>query len=85
MVGWEDMWEVIAGMEGLLRLQVDLSCCGPSPSKEFEQMISRSLRKITKPRWWDLTVDWQETGVNIEEVPFRVRRTVLDAHSGRAS
>ena len=84
IVAWEDMWGVIAGMEGLLRLEVDISCCGSSLPKEFEQLILRSLRNITRPRRWELVVDWQEIGRNVEEAPFRLRRILFDDHPGRA-
>lgn len=72
---WERAWAILAGMDGLRNLRVDLvgRWMAPLPLEAELRMLSPAT-KVVNPRVWDLRLDWPNTGAQFEDAPFRITR-----------
>ncbi len=84
---WERVWSILANMEGLRKLRVDLvgRWIEPLTAEEETRMLGPAM-KVQRPRVWNIRVDWQCPGLDweAEGAPFRVTRdarTVTDVSS----
>lgn len=74
---WERVWDILAGMEGLRELRVDLvGRWSETLTKDEEGMLLGPALKVERPRVWEMRVEWDGGGVDWEGdgAPFRVVR-----------
>lgn len=74
---WERVWAILAQMEGLTELRVDLVGRWIEPlTREEEGWLLEPAMAVRRPRVWEVRVDWEGVGVDWEArgAPFRVVR-----------
>ena len=78
---WERVWSILANMEGLMKLRVDLVGRWTEPLTPDEEMqLLGPAMKVKRPRVWDMRIDWEDAEVDWEAqgAPFRVVRDEKD-------
>lgn len=84
---WERVWSILANMEGLMELRVDLvgRWIEPLTTDEERQLLGPAM-KVKRPRVWDMRVDWEDAEVDWEAqgAPFRVVRCEGTGYEGDA-
>ncbi|CAD6570015.1 MAG: hypothetical protein ASARMPREDX12_003273 [Alectoria sarmentosa] len=74
---WERVWFILANMESLMRLRVDLvgRWIEPLTADEERQLLGPAM-EVKRPRMWDMRIDWEDTEVDWEAqgAPFRIVR-----------
>lgn len=84
---WERIWSILANMEGLMKLRVDLvgRWVEPLTVDEERQLLGPAM-EVKRPRVWDMRVDWEDPGVDWEEsrAPFMVLRDEGNGNEGNA-
>ena len=84
---WERVWWILANMEGLRKLRIDLvgRWVEPIAADEERRLLSPAM-KVTRPGVWDMRVDWEDAGVDweVQGAPFRVVRDGMTADEGNA-
>ena len=77
---WERVWSILADMEGLRMLRVDLVGRWMEPlTAEQERLLVWPAMQVKRPRVWDLIIDWEDPGGNrfdweAQGAPFKVVR-----------
>ena len=77
---WERVWSILADMEGLRMLRVDLVGRWMEPlTAEQERLLVWPAMQVKRPRVWDLIMDWEDPGGagfdwEAQGAPFRVVR-----------
>ena len=62
---WETVWSILASMEGLVSLRVDI--VGPSSqplTSDGERLLSGAAMKVTRPRVWDMRLECESAGLD---------------------
>lgn len=84
---WEKVWSILANMEGLLKLRVDLvgRWVEPLTAHEERQLLGPAM-KVKKPRVWEMRIDWEGADVDWEAqgAPFRLVRGEGPENEGTA-
>ena len=84
---WERVWSILANMEGLTKLRVDLvgRWIEPLTADEERQLLDPAM-KVKRPRVWDMRIDWEDAEVDWEAqgAPFRVVRDERTGNEGNA-
>ena len=74
---WKRVWSILANMENLIKLRVDLvwGLLQPLTADEERDMLEPAM-KVKRPRMWDLRVDYEGDGFDWEAqgAPFKVTR-----------
>ena len=63
---WETVWSILASMEGLVSLRVDI--VGPSSqplTSDGERLLSGAAMKVTRPRVWDMRLECEKCRVGL--------------------
>ena len=77
---WERVWSILANMEGLRMLRVDLVGRWVKPmTAEQERLLVWPAMQVKRPRVWDLILDWEDPGGaefdwEAQGAPFKVVR-----------
>ena len=77
---WERVWSILADMEGLRMLRVDLVGRWMEPlTAEQERLLLWPAMQVKRPRVWDLILDWEDFGGagfdwEAQGAPFKVVR-----------
>lgn len=82
---WKRVWSILANMEGLLQLRVDLVGRWSLTADEEGRLLGPAM-KVQRPRVWEMRVDWQDVGVDWEAqgAPFRIVRDEMIGDEGIA-
>lgn len=84
---WERVWWILANMEGLRKLRIDLvgRWLEPIAADEERRLLSPAM-EVKRPGVWDMRVDWEDAGVDWEAqgAPFRVVRDGMTGDEGNA-
>ncbi len=76
---WERAWAVLARMTGLKKLDVCLKAYWAVPlTVEAERRMLKPAWNVESPRTWNLCVSWPDTGLDINDAPFRIERNFYD-------
>ena len=78
---WYKVWEILGGMEGLRELRVRI-WNGPAMSRLVERQVFEPLKKVTKPKVFELELPWAAVDKAHElahvDAPFKVTRVKRD-------
>lgn len=78
---WERVWSILANMEGLVTLRIDLKARWMEPlTVDEERQLLAPAMVVRTPRAWEMRLDWKDAGVDWEAqgAPFRVARFITD-------
>ncbi len=84
---WERVWSILANMEGMKKLRVDLvGRWIESLTADEERQLLGPAMKVERPRVWDMRIDWEDAEVDWEAqgAPFRVVRDEATGNEANA-
>ena len=75
---WETVWSILASMEGLVSLRVDLVGLSSQPlTSDGERLLLGAALKVTRPRVWNMRLECESAGLDwgAQGAPFRLLRS----------
>jgi hypothetical protein len=74
---WEEAWRIISEMPNLSILRASICHTHGFRNAEYEAVLLAPLRKVTRPRSFEVYVSWED-GEEIADAPFKLIRAGMD-------